>query len=56
MFKSIDDILKRLQELEKKLDSKVDSDLFDNEIAQIRAMLGDMDNDNKSNIKVQAIP
>ena len=40
---NLDDIMKRLKSLD---NDKVDCDLFDNEIAGLRAMIGNMDQDN----------
>ncbi len=44
----LDEILKKLKEVENELKNKVDCDLFDNEIAALRAMIGEMDQDPKS--------
>lgn len=43
-----DNLEDKLRLLEAKLDSKVDNDVFDNEIAQIRALIGEMDRDDKA--------
>lgn len=42
----VDELMKKLKELEKQVAEKVDCDTFDNEIAALRAMIGNMD-DNK---------
>ena len=39
----IEDIFKRLKELETDMNNKLDCDIFDNEIAALRAMIGNMD-------------
>jgi hypothetical protein len=37
--------LKKLKDLEKKVDNKIDIDVFDNEIASLRALIGEIDAD-----------
>lgn len=44
----LDEILKKLKDLENEVKNKVDCDLFDNEIAALRAMIGEMDQDPKN--------
>ena len=41
----LDEILKKLKDLERELANKVDCDTFDNEIAALRDMIGNMDSD-----------
>jgi hypothetical protein len=41
------DFEKRISELEKSVDTKVDQNEFDNEIALIRSMIGNLDQDDK---------
>jgi hypothetical protein len=41
------DFEKRISELEKSVDTKVDQNEFDNEIALIRSMIGNLDQDEK---------
>lgn len=46
----LEDLLKRMNDLEQKLDSKLDCDVFDNEIASLRALIGEIDNDDKNKL------
>lgn len=39
----VDELMKKLKELEKLVHDKVDCDLFDNEMAELRALIGNMD-------------
>jgi hypothetical protein len=48
----IDDLLKRIKDLEKKVDLKVDTDIFKNEVASLRELIG---NNEHTDDKVHAI-
>jgi len=51
---SNDDILKRLSNLEKEMKNKLDNDVFDNEVASLRAMIGNLEGDDHKKVKVIA--
>jgi hypothetical protein len=40
-----------MKDLDDKIDSKLDCDVFDNEIASIRALIGEMDDKEKNKIE-----
>jgi chromosome segregation ATPase len=52
----IDDLMKRLKELEKLIADKVDCDLFDNEIAALTALIGNMEDGKGTSIPVTSLP
>lgn len=37
--------MKRLKDLEKELENKLDCDIFDNEVSGLRAMIGNLESD-----------
>ena len=41
----VDSLLKRIKLIEDELQNKVDQDIYDNEIASIRSMIGNIDYD-----------
>ena len=49
----LDEIMKKIRDLEKEMNNRVDCDTFDNEIAALRAMIGNMDNDNQKSGTIQ---
>jgi chromosome segregation ATPase len=52
----VEDLMKKLKELEKLINDKVDCDTFDNEIAALRAMIGNMDDGKGSQIQLSQAP
>lgn len=52
----MNEIIRKLKTIDDELKDKLDCDLFDNEIASIRELIGNMEQDNdkrsKSNIKM----
>jgi len=53
---SNDDILRRLKILENEMKTKLDCDVFDNEVALLRAMIGNLEGDDHKKVKVQVAP
>jgi chromosome segregation ATPase len=51
---TIADLLRRIAKLEKDLDNKLDCEVFDNEVALLRSMIGNLESDDKPKTKVQA--
>ena len=55
--KDFESIWKKIKELTMSIDAKVDIDLFDNEISSLRALIGEIDNEEKNKIpKISNIP
>jgi hypothetical protein len=52
----LEDLLKRLKDLESKMDSKLDRVDFKNEVADLRSMIGNLEQDDKKEIKVTKAP
>lgn len=49
--------MKKVRDLEKELNNKLDCDVFDNEIAALRALIGEMDGEPKAtSIQTSAAP
>ena len=46
--KDMQDLLKKIKELEEQLKNKVDSDDFSNEVAALRAMIGNIEPDDNA--------
>lgn len=53
---NIQSLLDRLKKLEDEMKDKLDRHEFDNEMAMIREMIGNIEADDRSNIKVKNIP
>lgn len=55
--KDFESIWKKIKELTMSIDAKVDIDLFDNVISSLRALIGEIDNEEKNKIpKISNIP
>lgn len=51
-----ENLLKKIKELEEQLDNKVDCEIFDNEIASLRELIGNMEADDKgAQLKLQQV-
>ncbi len=50
---NLDDIMNRLKMIEDELQNKVDNDIFENEIAALRNMIGNIDQEDRTNIQIQ---
>jgi hypothetical protein len=48
----LEELLKRLNEVENELDRKTDNNLFKNEIASLRELIGNKESDNSAHKKV----
>jgi hypothetical protein len=46
-MQDIEEILRRFKDLEDRLESKVEYSVYDNEIAQLRAMIGEIDDEER---------
>lgn len=53
---TINDILHRMKFMERDIETKVDMDVFDNEIAALRAMIGNLESDGDNNKKILKMP
>lgn len=50
----LDELLKKIKDLERSINDKLDCDVFDNEIAALRAMIGNMDDKQPTSIQTTA--